>query len=374
MKSIIKRTLGILARIVSGLLPVCVILGAWAGWINPNTWAIPAVLCLTFPFLWFVTLIVTLLWAVFSKEKVTATVCGTCLLVTLPQLLNVSPVSFPSKPKDDEKTFKLLTYNMANAVNMDSINPGYSRSVSYVINSDADIVCLQEYFDIKHLRQQSSQITYAQTDSLNKIYPYQIYWENLESRILSKYPIEYVTSTSRRTKRYFNFIIGRIDIDGYSVHIMDVHLSSYNLDKEESRIAANIKETPEELLNEEQNRSLYRKLRSAFSTRAGVAEEVAQIADSIPGPLIVCGDFNDVPNSYAWRTIKDAGLDDAYTSAGFGPMITFNANHFLFHIDQIMYRPDVGMRPYDIKRGYIRSSDHYPVIADFAISNSGDSK
>ena len=368
MRPIIKHTFGVAARIASGLLLVCVILGAWAGWINPDTWAMPSVLCLVFPILWFTAFGVGLLWTFLTKEKATATVCGACLLVTLPQLLNVSPISFPTKPHDDEHTFKLLTYNMANAINMDSINPGYSRSVSYVINSGADIVCLQEYFDLKHLRKIGSLITKAQIDSLKQIYPYQLYREDVESRIISKYPIEYVACGSWRNKRYFNFMIGRIDIDGYKLHIMSVHLSSYRLNKQESRIAATLKQSPEDILDEEQNRSLYRKLREAFVTRAHVAEDVVEIVDSISGPLIVCGDFNDVPNSYVWRTIKDTGLDDAYTQAGFGPMITFNADNFLFHIDQILYRPDVGMRPYDITRGHIRSSDHYPVIADFAIS------
>ncbi|MCM1319576.1 MAG: hypothetical protein NC217_04275 [Muribaculaceae bacterium] len=367
MKPVIKYTLGTVARILSGLLLVCMTIGAWAGWINPQVWTLPAVLCLIFPMLWFTTLVVALLWTFLTKEKVTATVCGTFLLVTLPQLFNVSPVSFPSKPGENERTFKYITYNVANAKEMDSIKLGYSRSISYIINSGADIVCLQEYHDLEKMRGQGSQITDAQVDSLKKAYPYQLYEKNVESWIFSKYPATYEDCGSWKTKRFFNYMLGSIDIDGYKIHILNVHLSSYNLNKKESQIASSLKHEPGEVFEQGQDSTLYNKLRKAFCERARVAHEVVDIIKTVSGPLIVSGDFNDVPNSYTWRTIKDAGLVDAYVKAGFGPMITFNADHFLFHIDQVLYRPDEGLRAFKIKRGYSRSSDHYPLIVDFAI-------
>lgn len=81
------------------------------------------------------------------------------------------------------------------------------------------------------------------------------------------------------------------------------------------------------------------------------------------GPMIICGDFNDVPESYAYRLLKGNDLKDAYVETGFGPMITYNAHAFWFHLDQIFYRG--ALRPLSVRKGKTKLSDHYPLFAEF---------
>ena len=50
--------------------------------------------------------------------------------------------------------------------------------------------------------------------------------------------------------------------------------------------------------------------------------------------LLVCGDFNDSPISYAHHTIGK-GLTDAYREAGWGPGFSYNRNFLYFRIDHL---------------------------------------
>ncbi|MCM1005443.1 MAG: endonuclease/exonuclease/phosphatase family protein [Prevotella sp.] len=370
MKITGRHIIGTAARILTALLLLMTVLSGWAGYIKPSTWAVPSMLCLIFPCLWCLSLIVALLWLLISKSKLTAAICGGVLLLTALPFLNVSPISFPHEPDADEIPLKLVTYNVAGCQDIDGVQPGYSRTLSYVLNSNADVVCFQEFYGAEYAKLFRSQITEEQIDSLNSMYPYRIASTPSEVCIYSKYPVKLKKADSRKELQYFNYQLYSMSFQGHDISILNLHLTSYELSKSQKALASDLKHDPGKVFDERNSRSLYRKLRDAFIARAQAAHYVAELIKSVPGPLIVCGDFNDVPNSYAWRQIMDTGLKDAYCTAGNGPMITFNANRFFFHIDQIMYRPDEGMRACEITRGHTPSSDHYPVSVTFAIKKN----
>ena len=82
-----------------------------------------------------------------------------------------------------------------------------------------------------------------------------------------------------------------------------------------------------------------RKIARASVPRARQADTVAQfIADNSHRNIIVCGDFNDTPVSYTYRTIANAGdLEDAFVETGNGIGRTFNRNAMVVRIDHILY-------------------------------------
>ena len=105
------------------------------------------------------------------------------------------------------------------------------------------------------------------------------------------------------------------------------------------------------------------KLYNAARHRARQANIIRAYLDQAGGNAIVCGDFNDVPNCYAIRTISGDSMNDAYAENAFGPTITFNANRFYFRIDHVLYSGS--LKAVDIERGDIPSSDHYPLLTTF---------
>ncbi len=105
--------------------------------------------------------------------------------------------------------------------------------------------------------------------------------------------------------------------------------------------------------------------------RSAQARKVAQfIEQSRPMKMVVCGDFNDVPLSYAYRTIAQ-DLTDVYKAAGTGYRYTFDGFFKLMAIDHILVSKDIAVLSYEVdyKIGF---SDHYPVITRLKLDKLGN--
>ena len=60
-----------------------------------------------------------------------------------------------------------------------------------------------------------------------------------------------------------------------------------------------------------------KRLKRAFVKRAKQADLIEASINTSPYPVIVCGDFNDTPCSYAYNTISTT-LKDAFVESGNG--------------------------------------------------------
>ncbi|MDE5976192.1 MAG: endonuclease/exonuclease/phosphatase family protein, partial [Muribaculaceae bacterium] len=153
---------------------------------------------------------------------------------------------------------------------------------------------------------------------------------------------------------------------GKILNIGMVHLYSYDLSEEERNVMKDMKSVDgaKESMKELKG-SILHKLRNAFRQRANNATQLREAINTIrpSAPLIVCGDFNDVPASWAYEIIKGDDMRDAYADTNFGPAITFNLHGFYFHIDQMLYRGN--LRALNLKVDKINTSDHYPLVAEF---------
>ena len=90
----------------------------------------------------------------------------------------------------------------------------------------------------------------------------------------------------------------------------------------------------------------------------------SKIAES-PYPAIVCGDFNDVPNSATYFNIK-GNLQDGFLKKGSGTGRTTRASFGLIsptlRIDYILASRDFKVKQFEIS--HVTYSDHFPLIAD----------
>jgi endonuclease/exonuclease/phosphatase family metal-dependent hydrolase len=112
------------------------------------------------------------------------------------------------------------------------------------------------------------------------------------------------------------------------------------------------------------SKSLAKKLKYAFSRRGYQADTVRRNLDASPYPLIVCGDFNDVPNSYAYFRIK-GNRQDAFIAKNFGIGRTYVRISPTLRIDYILSSENFKvLQSRKIVNPY---SDHYPVIADLLL-------
>lgn len=103
------------------------------------------------------------------------------------------------------------------------------------------------------------------------------------------------------------------------------------------------------------------KVGGATSTRAEQAKRLRTHILEAPHPVIVCGDFNDTPNSYVYREIS-GGLTDTFEAAGWGLGTTYAGHIPLLRIDYILSDPGLQPLVCQVQRDS-RWSDHYPVFS-----------
>jgi endonuclease/exonuclease/phosphatase family metal-dependent hydrolase len=91
---------------------------------------------------------------------------------------------------------------------------------------------------------------------------------------------------------------------------------------------------------------------------------VRQELDASPHPNIICGDFNDVPNSYTYFHIR-GNMQDAFIQKGFGIGRSYVNLSPTLRIDYILASPEFTVL--QCKRFNLPYSDHHPIVADLQL-------
>ena len=114
----------------------------------------------------------------------------------------------------------------------------------------------------------------------------------------------------------------------------------------------------------EKSKNVIAKFKIAFMKRKIQADHIKAEIDRSPYPVIVCGDLNDVPNSYAYQTIGNK-LQNAFEEKGAGLGRTFTGIAPTLRIDNIFMSKTFTVNQYS--RVTKKLSDHLPVLADIVI-------
>ncbi len=354
-------------RIISIIIFLLTIVAAYGGRVNPEYLTIPSILCLALPYFALATIILIIFWAL--SRKIIFTTLGVLTIIACTGPLSLAmPLSSGKKAEEGQKTFKIISWNVLHTDDIRKPDYPGNRAVEFMVNSGADVICLAELnnFSPDELKKASPTLI----DSLIRIYPYRAGLSTTDIKILSKYPVSreghsYIAETGHHRFDFF-----KVNFPGSKIlNIGMVHLYSYDLTEEERQVIKDMrsvdgaKESVKELKG-----SILHKLRNAFRQRANNARVLRDAIDEIrpSAPLIVCGDFNDVPASWTYNLIKGDDMRDAYAETNLGFTWTYNKHLFLFHIDQMLYRGNI--TPLKVKVGKINSSDHYPLIGEFAFT------
>lgn len=105
-------------------------------------------------------------------------------------------------------------------------------------------------------------------------------------------------------------------------------------------------------------RSIVGRLRANSVLRADQVDSIGRVIEQTRARKIVCGDFNDTPMSYVYRTMAH-GLRDAFRSCGSGYSHTFRGFFNTLRIDYVL---NEGFDPVTYETLMVDYSDHHPVI------------
>ena len=349
---------------ISVILAILFIASAYGGLVDPAKGTKFALIGMCFPIGFAATIILLAILLILRMWRM-ALIPIMSIILSAGPVLTFFPLNiFKSTELTDaekSRSFTLLTFNVMNFEDFGDVEHERNRTVQYILDVDADIVCLQEG---------SANISFLKNKKISLVLPellqrYPYYTKGCNDMVLlSKFPFEdreekVLESSAKKVVGY------DVQIDGKTITIFNCHLQSIGLtmtDKELYRRLTDISDVePHDI--KEMRGNLLSKLSLAFHKRAGQSKQLRQFVDSAGSNVIVCGDFNDTPDSFSYRTAKGDDLTDAYTECAFGPTITYHANRFYFRIDHILYKGN--FKAIDVERGKIDSSDHYPLLTTF---------
>jgi endonuclease/exonuclease/phosphatase family metal-dependent hydrolase len=333
---------------------------AFSDAVSPEISVIFAYLGLLFPFLLVLNLCLLIYWLVIRKWMFLF-IAGCSVLVCWKPVSAYFPLHPFRQEPPERNVIRLLTYNVMCFNYQPHTKDKPNRILQYVIDSGADIVCMQEYMTGKS----GHALTQEQIAKALHMYPYRFCLPLIDHHtytvglaIYSKYPV--VKSWKVRYDSSFNgSTVHELDVNGKKLMVVNNHLESFKLTTEDrskyEEFIKNINSDTFDGLRE----TVQRKLGAAYLIRAEQAEVIAAEIRKLEGDYtVVCGDFNDTPVSYAFRTVRGS-LVDSFAESGNGPGVTYNQNFFWFRIDHILHSPN--MKSYLTTVDNVRYSDHYPV-------------
>lgn len=254
----------------------------------------------------------------------------------------------------DRAAFKVMTYNVRGFYGE---NGGSSVDdvLRLIGEQNPDVICLQEFN--ARLAEQSEGFPLLDEKYESAVFgrtqaPDSLYGATL--LILSKYRIlRFGNVLEPNTSVWADLLMG-----DDTVRIFNNHLRSTAIKASDNDYITNrgfISDTAREV----KIRSIVSRLRENSVLRAAQVDSIAQIVAGTSGRRILCGDFNDTPMSYVYRTMSE-GLDDAFSRSGSGYSHTFRGFFNTLRIDYVLFSPGFESLSYEVVP--VEFSDHHPVV------------
>jgi len=227
---------------------------------------------------------------------------------------------------------------------------------------DADVLCFQEYFEsfdpllfppnFPAFRKMGFTYYYF-TPSL-KIMNNSV---QMGLCIFSKYPIVDTAFFFQPTvgSNAEGFSRADIQFKGRTVRILNTHLESPRLARQEYNSLGEVG----------QSRWVLGKIKRAYTFRSQQSKLLRNHIDTSKYPVVLCGDFNDVPNSYTYFKVK-GNLHDAFLKKGSGIGQTFQFISPTLRIDYMM--ADRRLKIEQFSKLDYKYSDHYPQVIDVSFA------
>lgn len=260
--------------------------------------------------------------------------------------------------KEDAEGLKVLTYNAHGFSYNAKMNEENGPNVfSWLRDHPADVKVFQEFY------QDNTSSTRNAIKILSKGGEYEYKYHpkdgnpskrSMGMAIFSKYPI--VNDGIVFDTQYNNgAIFADIQVESDTIRIYNAHLESMAIQAEA-------------LDNYEQAKQVYRqtlgKLHRGSMARAEQLNILFEHLSNSPHPVIVMGDMNEIPYSYAYFKLNQK-LKNAFELAGKGFGFTYNRVLFFLRIDHIF--ADEKLKPVFFRtHREVDYSDHYPVSATFS--------
>lgn len=362
---LILNVLGALGMLLAYVAPL----------INPAKIFFPALFGLAYPYILMLNLLFICFWLIRLKKEIFISIV--VILVGWNHLNNMLPLSFkehkiPESVRADQM-LKVLSYNVRGFDVYEWTSDPHAKNeiFGFIAKQKPDILCFQEYYTST----QTGETQKAHQKLLPSLPHSAVYYTGNQKKkkgfgiaTYSRYPIikksRIPFNSTSNAAMYTDLLFG-----SDTIRVFNIHLQSIKFNQEDYAFmdTASLKYSNQQM---SEIKKIGSRLKTAFTMRAEQAQMISNYIKESPYPVIAMGDFNDTPQSYAYRRIR-RGLEDAFKKAGRGFGNTYAGEFPSFRIDYILY--STPFIPYQFKRTKTDFSDHFPIstwlfLADEPIS------
>lgn len=239
------------------------------------------------------------------------------------------------KPRYDKKALKVMTYNVRSFIDDDG-GRCIDSMVKIIKAMNPDILCLQEmgFSDIADTLLEPLK---PMPRSLSRV--------NLSPAIYSRYPIIRASRLDTLKNYVWVDIVVKDRNREDTIRVFNNHLHSTAIRRDDSNYIENHEYLGNDSLGKV--RSMITRLTENNKVRAEQADTLAKLVAASPYPTIVCGDFNDTPVSYTYRSLAKR-LNDPFREVGRGYSHTYRGFFDMLRIDYILYSDEFEALSYEV--------------------------
>lgn len=324
--------------------------------LHPEHFPHLSLLGLLFPILLLVHLLLIPAWLLVNYRRAWIPLIG--LLPIMGYILDYCPVHF--NQDIPAHAVKIISWNSHHYGSLyENKEEGKRITIDYILNSDADVICMQETATSGVL------VDSFYTEMEQRGYKRDTY---LGTVFLTRFDILDMDTIPYESRRNPDGSKGngskwyRLKIDDKEVIVVNNHLESNHLeDSIKQDYVANL-DNPEYTKMKESGRKIGRKLTSSTQYRGPQTDSLYHFAlRHMDDYIVMCGDFNDTPISYTYQQLNSI-MKSAFRQSGRGIGLSYNKRGFWVRIDHIFYGNRCRSYHTHIDNS-ITTSDHYPLIS-----------
>ena len=304
---------------------------------------------LIFPILYTINSLFLIYWLIGLKKPMLANIIILSIGIgNISKYLGTSPNN-----NSLQENTKIISYNVRlfNKYNWLSEPNIQKKTFDFLKEENADILCIQEFYTIDTIPNLNYLNRHIGPDNTTNKWHMAIY---------SKYPqINKKTVSIKGEKMNNTCIYSDLIIKKDTIRVYNIHLASNWFNSADYSFIEN----PQKEKFKQSLIGITKRMKNSYKKRAKEVNVIKKHIKKSPYPVIICGDFNDTPMSYAYHSIK-GNLIDAFRSSGKGFGVSFVKIPAL-RIDYILH--DAKLKSSNYKKYNKILSDHYAISCEITI-------